>query len=77
MASQMVQVSTDASSKPIITNFTMMSADMNMPHGVKSRGSSAGATSVALGGGAGDGAVSAGVAGEGEAAGAAGVAAGA
>jgi hypothetical protein len=73
----MVHVSTDARKRPIITNFTMMSADMNMPHGVKSRGSSAGATSVALGGGGEAGAPSVDEAGEVEAAGAVGVAAGA
>ena len=39
LASQMVQVSTDANTRPIITALTMMSADMNMPHGVRSRGS--------------------------------------
>ena len=66
----MVQVSTEAKTRPIITAFTMMSADMNMPHGVRSRGSSAGTMStgggtagcacsgVSLRGGAGDGALS-------------------
>jgi hypothetical protein len=42
----MVQVSTDAKTRPIITAFTMMSAAMNMPHGVRSRGRSAGAMSI-------------------------------
>jgi biopolymer transport protein ExbB len=36
---------TDAKRRPIITALTMMSAAMNMPHGVRSRGSSPGATS--------------------------------
>ena len=40
-ASHTVQVTTDANAKPIITAFTMMSADMNMPHGDRSRGSTA------------------------------------
>jgi hypothetical protein len=37
----MVQVSTEAKMRPSITAFTMMSADMNMPYGVRSRGRSA------------------------------------
>src|SRR6186713_2532698 len=39
LANQMVQVSTDAKARPIITAFTTMSAAMNMPHGERSRGS--------------------------------------
>jgi hypothetical protein len=46
LASQMVQVSTEAKTRPSITALTMMSADMNMPQGVKSRGRSAGVISV-------------------------------
>ena len=49
LASQIVQVSTDAKRRPIITALTMMSADMNMPHGERSRGSCPGAVSVADG----------------------------
>ena len=49
LASQMVQVSTDANRRPIITALTMMSAAMNMPHGVRSRGSRPSATSTAGG----------------------------
>src|SRR6266481_3622106 len=49
LASQMVQVRTEARTRPSITALTMMSADMNMPHGVRSRGNSAGA--AAAGGG--------------------------
>jgi hypothetical protein len=41
LASQIVQVNTDARAKPSIPAFTIMSADRNMPNGVKSRGSSA------------------------------------
>src|SRR5512147_1317372 len=39
LANQIVQVSTDAKARPIITAFTTMSAAMNMPHGERSRGS--------------------------------------
>jgi len=49
LASQIVQVRTEAKTRPSITAFTMMSADMNIPHGVRSRGNSAGA--AAAGGG--------------------------
>jgi len=45
----MVQVSTDAKMRPSITAFTMMSADMNMPNGVRSRGNSAGAVAGSSG----------------------------
>src|SRR5690606_33102854 len=38
LASQIVQVSSEAKARPIITAFTMMSAAMNMPHGDRSRG---------------------------------------
>src|SRR5262249_36301843 len=41
LASQTVQVTTDAKASPIITAFTMMSAVRNMPHGERSRGSAA------------------------------------
>src|SRR5262249_42951498 len=44
LATHTVQVTSDAKTKPIITNFTMMSAFMNMPHGDRSRGSSSGET---------------------------------
>ena len=39
LASQMVQLSTEAKASPTITAFTTMSAFMNMPHGDRSRGS--------------------------------------
>jgi hypothetical protein len=44
LANQIVQVSTDAKAEPSITIFTTISADQNMPHGVRSR---AGSTGVA------------------------------
>jgi hypothetical protein len=46
LASQIVHVSTDAKAKPSITALTMMSADINMPNGVRSRGKPAEASSV-------------------------------
>ena len=39
LANQMVQVSTEAKTSPIITALTTMSAAMNMPQGDRSRGS--------------------------------------
>jgi hypothetical protein len=48
----MVQVSTEANARPTITAFTTMSADMNMPRGVRSCGSSAVAPASAGGTGA-------------------------
>ena len=39
LANQMVQVSTEASTRPIITALTTMSAAMNIPHGDRSCGS--------------------------------------
>src|SRR5215470_13687403 len=50
LASQTVQVTSDANASPIITAFTTMSALMNMPHGDRSCGSSAAPTSGRLGG---------------------------
>ena len=41
LASQTVQVTSEANTRPIITTFTTMSALRNMPHGDRSRGSSA------------------------------------
>ena len=41
MASQIVQVTSDAKARPIITAFTTMSAAMNMPQGDRSCGSMA------------------------------------
>ena len=41
LASQTVQVASEATARPIITSFTMMSAWRNMPHGERSCGSSA------------------------------------
>ena len=38
LASQTVQVTTDAMTRPIMTAFTTTSAFMNMPHGERSRG---------------------------------------
>ncbi len=43
LASAIVQVTNDANARPIITAFTTMSADRNMPHGERSRGSCAAA----------------------------------
>ena len=40
-ASQTVQVTTEANSSPIITDFTTQSAARYMPHGLRSRGNSA------------------------------------
>src|SRR5438128_12654879 len=37
--SQTVQVTTEAKARPTMTAFTTMSADANMPHGLRSRGS--------------------------------------
>src|SRR5262245_31943611 len=39
LANHIVQVSTDAKARPIITAFTTISAAMNIPHGERSRGS--------------------------------------
>src|SRR5215470_13587800 len=64
LASQTVQVTSDAKARPIITAFTTMSALMNMPHGDRSCGSSAALTSGRLGGAtAGAGAATVGAAG--------------
>src|SRR5258705_1043777 len=38
LASQIVHVTTEASARPMMTHFTTGGADMNMPHGVSSRG---------------------------------------
>src|SRR6266849_6633067 len=43
LASAIVQVTNDANARPIITAFTTMSAERNMPHGERSRGSCAAA----------------------------------
>src|SRR5262249_15462167 len=48
-ASHTVQVMTDASTRQISTPFTNGSADRYMPHGVRSRGSSAAAEIAAAG----------------------------
>src|SRR5260370_23392936 len=45
LASAIVQVTNEANARPTITTFTTMSADRNMPHGERSRGSCA-ATAV-------------------------------
>jgi len=41
LASQTVQVTTEANARPAMTAFTITSADRNMPHGDRSRGSAA------------------------------------
>jgi hypothetical protein len=52
LASQTVQVASEATARPIITSFTMMSAWRNMPHGERSCGNSAVLIEVSPGGGA-------------------------
>ncbi len=69
LASQIVQVTTEAKANPTITAFTTMSAAMNMPQGERSCGTASGAT------GAGAGAAGTSVAGRGWTTGAAGCAA--
>src|SRR5262249_8644588 len=49
LASQTVQVTSEANTRPTITIFTRMSALRNMPHGDRSRGSKALAIVVASG----------------------------
>ena len=53
LASQTVQVTSDAKTRPIITIFTTMSAFMNMPQGDRSRGKVAAPTEGRLGAAAG------------------------
>lgn len=45
----MVQVTTEAAARPMMTAFTTVSADTNMPHGERSRGSAAVPITGALG----------------------------
>ena len=52
LATQTVQVTSEANARPIMTAFTMISACRNMPHGDRSCGSAATPTDGSLGGGA-------------------------